>query len=172
MTKWYFKLMGEMIGPLTSDEFRERALSGQVTAETLVTKEGTDRWIRADHVAGLFDLAPTSKPSPSPPDVAAIDDDGNYEEANLIEDNVAIFKGQNKTKETIPLPATPPPAKKEYKVLTQKDKWFSGKFDPAKLEEALNAYAEQGWILKAATTATITGFVGGNRDEMIFILER
>lgn len=29
---------------------------------------------------------------------------------------------------------------KEYKVLTQKDKWFSGKFDPANLEQAINAY--------------------------------
>ena len=27
---------------------------------------------------------------------------------------------------------------KEYKVLTQKDKWFSGKFDPVKLEELLS----------------------------------
>lgn len=33
---------------------------------------------------------------------------------------------------------------KEYKVLTQKDKWFSGKFDPANLEQAINAYASQG----------------------------
>ena len=63
-------------------------------------------------------------------------------------------------------------ATKEYKVLTQKDKWFSGKFDPAKLEEALNAYAEQGWIVKAATTAAITGLLSGNRDEMIIIMER
>ena len=30
---------------------------------------------------------------------------------------------------------------KEYKVLTQKDKWFSGKFNPETLEQALNAYA-------------------------------
>lgn len=28
---------------------------------------------------------------------------------------------------------------KQYKVLSQKDKWFSGKFDPDKLEKALNA---------------------------------
>jgi hypothetical protein len=67
---------------------------------------------------------------------------------------------------------TPVKTTKEYKVLTQKDKWFSGKFDPAKLEEALNAYAEQGWVVKAATTAAITGLIGGNRDEMIVILER
>ena len=34
---------------------------------------------------------------------------------------------------------------KEYKVMTQKDKFLSGKFDPEKLEEAMNAYAEEGW---------------------------
>lgn len=59
----------------------------------------------------------------------------------------------------------------EYKVLTQKDKWFSGKFDPAKLEEALNAYAEQGWRVRSATTATIPGF-GNNREELVVLLER
>lgn len=31
---------------------------------------------------------------------------------------------------------------KEYFVLTMKDKWFSGKFDPQALQNALNAYAQ------------------------------
>ncbi len=61
--------------------------------------------------------------------------------------------------------------KYEYKVLTQKDKWFSGKFDPEKLEEALNAYADQGWHLVVGTTATVPGF-GSNREEFVAILER
>jgi hypothetical protein len=60
----------------------------------------------------------------------------------------------------------------EYKILTQKDKWFSGKFDPEKLEQALNAYAGQGWRLQGMVTASIPGFVGGNREELIFVLER
>ncbi|MEO8396559.1 MAG: DUF4177 domain-containing protein [Chloroflexota bacterium] len=59
----------------------------------------------------------------------------------------------------------------EYKVLSQKDKWFSGKFDPNTIEEAINAYAEQGWRVIQAVTATIPGFTG-NREEMIIILER
>lgn len=58
-----------------------------------------------------------------------------------------------------------------YKVLTQKDKWFSGKFDPAKLEEALNAYADQGWRLVGCATADIPGF-GSTRQEFVAILER
>ena len=60
---------------------------------------------------------------------------------------------------------------KQYKVLTQKDKWFSGKFDPAKLEEALNAYAQQGWAVITCATADIPGF-GGSRQEFITVLER
>jgi len=64
-----------------------------------------------------------------------------------------------------------PPAPKRYKVLTQKDKWFSGKFDPAALEQALNAYADQGWQVRSAVTASIPGF-GGNRDELVVIMER
>jgi hypothetical protein len=61
--------------------------------------------------------------------------------------------------------------RKQYKVLTQKDKWFTGKFDPALLEQAMNAYAEPGWSIKAVTTASIPGF-GGNREELVVILER
>lgn len=61
---------------------------------------------------------------------------------------------------------------KEYKVLTQKDKWFSGKFDPELLEKAINAYAQQGWKVISATTASFPGFLNGNRDEMVVILER
>ncbi len=60
---------------------------------------------------------------------------------------------------------------RSYKVLSQKDKWFSGKFDPEQLEIALNSYAQQGWVLNAAVTASIAGF-GGNREELVMILER
>ena len=60
---------------------------------------------------------------------------------------------------------------KEYKVLTQKDKWFSGKFDPSKLEQALNAYAQQGWTLVTCAAADIAGF-GTTRQEFVAVLER
>lgn len=60
---------------------------------------------------------------------------------------------------------------KQYKVLSQKDKWFSGKFDPEMLEKALNAYAEQGWTVTAVTSASVPAF-GGARDEVIVVFER
>ncbi len=61
---------------------------------------------------------------------------------------------------------------KEYKVLSQKDKWASGKFDPQKLEEALNAYAKQGWTLVSSFSANIPGVLSTSREEAILILER
>jgi hypothetical protein len=62
--------------------------------------------------------------------------------------------------------------KKEYKVLTQKDKWFGGKFNPEQLEAAFNAYAEQGWRVVATATGTFPGLIAGHREELITILER
>ena len=61
---------------------------------------------------------------------------------------------------------------KEYKVLSQKDKWFSGKFDPQKLEEAMNAYAQQGWVVRTSFTAEVPGLMGRSREEVIIVLER
>ncbi|HBC30835.1 MAG TPA: DUF4177 domain-containing protein [Clostridiales bacterium] len=60
---------------------------------------------------------------------------------------------------------------KEYKVLTQKDKWFSGKFDPQKLQDALNSYAQQGWRLVTCATADIPA-LGTSRQEFVAVMER
>jgi hypothetical protein len=70
-----------------------------------------------------------------------------------------------------PAAATAGEGKKEYKVITQKDKWFSGKFDPEKVEGALNGYAKQGWTMKGVATASVPGF-GGQREEIVIIMER
>jgi Domain of unknown function (DUF4177) len=59
-----------------------------------------------------------------------------------------------------------------YKVLTQKDRWFAGKFDPEKLEAALNGYASEGWKVIAATTAEIPGAFSAKREELIVLMER
>jgi predicted rRNA methylase YqxC with S4 and FtsJ domains len=60
---------------------------------------------------------------------------------------------------------------REYKILTQKDKWFSQKFDPEVLETAINSYAEQGWRVVSMTTASIPGWAS-NREELIVLFER
>ena len=60
---------------------------------------------------------------------------------------------------------------KEYKVLTQKDRFFAGKFDPEKLEQAINSYAAEGWAVISVATASIPSFTG-TREEMVVIMER
>lgn len=59
----------------------------------------------------------------------------------------------------------------EYKVLTQKDRFFGGKFDPVKLEEALNSYAHQGWVVSGIATADIPGW-SGSRQELVVVMSR
>jgi hypothetical protein len=61
---------------------------------------------------------------------------------------------------------------KRYKVLTQKDKWFSSKFDPEVLESAINSYAEQGWRVISCTSADFPGAFGAARNEIIILFER
>jgi hypothetical protein len=60
---------------------------------------------------------------------------------------------------------------REYKVLTQRDKWFGGKFDPERFEEALNFFAGHGWVVRSMVAGAIAGF-SGNREEMVVLLER
>ncbi len=60
----------------------------------------------------------------------------------------------------------------EYRVLSQSDEWFGGQMDPQRLEEVLNAHAQEGWHVVSAVTQSFTGLLTGNRDELLIILER
>lgn len=55
---------------------------------------------------------------------------------------------------------------KQYKVLTQKDRIFSGKFDPALLERGLNAYAQEGWRVVSSATAEIPSLTRSREESM------
>ncbi len=74
------------------------------------------------------------------------------------------------------MPLPPGTAKKarlkEYKVLTKTDPCFAGTFDPDKLEEALNAYAAQGWHFVSVATVSVPNAAGEPRDETIVVLAR
>jgi len=63
------------------------------------------------------------------------------------------------------------PTKPQYKVISQKDRFFAGKFNPALLERALNEYAQEGWRLVSAVAADIPG-LGVARNELVIILEK
>lgn len=57
--EWYYSCMGEKIGPFTGSEMRQRALDGEISHDTLVTRTGTEDWVTADRVKGL--LSPPSE---------------------------------------------------------------------------------------------------------------
>jgi len=69
-------------------------------------------------------------------------------------------------------PPAPAPEARQYKILTPKDKYFDNKFDLTRLEDALNHYAKQGWVVRSMATPHITGFSGGAREELVILLER
>ncbi len=60
---------------------------------------------------------------------------------------------------------------KKYKVMTQKDRFFGGKFNPEKVEEALNALGTEGWQLAGVASAEFPTLTGG-RQELVLILEK
>ncbi|MCA1845516.1 MAG: DUF4177 domain-containing protein [Actinobacteria bacterium] len=66
-------------------------------------------------------------------------------------------------------PKEPPPLL-EYKILTQRDKTFSGAFDSAALEQMLNEHAADGWRLAEGFTAA--SLWKTMRTEIVLILER
>jgi hypothetical protein len=67
---------------------------------------------------------------------------------------------------------TSPSTPREYKLLTPKDKFFDGKFELLRLEEALNHYARQGWVVKAMSTPHVKGFSGALEEWITVLLER
>ena len=69
------------------------------------------------------------------------------------------------------LPFTLDPTKHQYKVITQKDRFFSSKFNPALIERALNEYAQDGWVFKNAVSADF-GSLGMSRNELIIFMEK
>ena len=69
------------------------------------------------------------------------------------------------------LPYTLDPSKHQYKVITQKDRFFSSKFNPALIERALNEYAQEGWVFKSAVSADF-GSLGMSRNELIIFMEK
>jgi Domain of unknown function (DUF4177) len=61
---------------------------------------------------------------------------------------------------------------REYKLLTSRDKIFDGKFDFARMEDALNHYARQGWTAKSMMIPHMKGYTGAIEEVICVLLER
>ena len=49
---------------------------------------------------------------------------------------------------------------------------FEGKFDLARLEEALNHYARQGWVARSMIIPHLKAFTGVLEEVIVVLLER
>ena len=67
---WYYKVMGQEVGPLPASQLRELAASGFLTPEVPVRQGVEGEWLPAGEVQGLFGeagRAATGRPIKSPP---------------------------------------------------------------------------------------------------------
>jgi hypothetical protein len=61
----------------------------------------------------------------------------------------------------------------EYKVMELREKMIGGKMSGEKLEKILNEHAQQGWQLKAITSAEVKGRIGpGGVEGLLVTFER
>jgi len=81
---WYYRQMDETVGPLSPSEFREHATDGRINPDTLVTRDGTDNWVSASRIKGLF----------------ATNDDDGYEEVSAVVDEGAQSPSSTSTSRT------------------------------------------------------------------------
>jgi hypothetical protein len=58
----------------------------------------------------------------------------------------------------------------EYKVLTQQDRRWSGKFSPENLEHTLNSYAAEGW--RVVGTVPVASPWSMSTSQVMILLER
>jgi hypothetical protein len=95
------------------------------------------------------------------------------------DDNRRCFKCRRDfVTDSLPPIRIPRDGQREYKVITQRDEFFGGKFDPMLLQELINRHAEEGWRVVSIATADVSTFFGtfwaghGARQEIIVFLER
>lgn len=65
--------------------------------------------------------------------------------------------------------APPPATRYEYKVVELRERMIGGKMSGGEVEKILNSHAEQGWRLKAITTAEVKGRLGPGGVEGILV---
>jgi hypothetical protein len=51
--EWYYKFMGDVLGPMTANELRACASDGRIQGETWIRKGENGQWVRAQQVKGL-----------------------------------------------------------------------------------------------------------------------
>jgi hypothetical protein len=129
----------------TAEAGAERAAAMVATSHEGIAVEGldADAWSTASEQSGLVPIEPRADHAPA---------EGSEGPSKFVAHEATGFK--------------------EYKVLSSRDKIFEGKFDLERLEQALNYYAREGWVVKAMATPHIKAFTEGMKEEIVVLLER
>lgn len=151
---WYVQLMGETAGPYSGAELKKMADGKHIEFDTPVARTREGPWLPARRIAGLFG----SVESPS---------------AQEAVETRSASSGPREEAQPGAESAQPefPDGQSRYKVLTQRDRWFGGRFEVEKLEDAINAYAAHGWRICGVATTLVTG-LAGKREEVVVVMER
>jgi hypothetical protein len=91
---------------------------------------------------------------------------------HLNEEGTPLFAATAPETSPSPAPENAVGPPKKYKVLTPRDKFFNGQFSLERLEDALNHYAAEGWVVRGVATPLVAGFSGGEREQLVILLER
>lgn len=150
---WYVQLMGETVGPYSGAELKKMADAKRIEFDTAVARSKSGPWMQAQRIAGLFGAVET------PAAQAA------------ASRSTAAVPREEPVPETQSSQPELPDAQSRYKVLTQRDRWFGGRFEVEKLEDAINAYAALGWKICGVATTLVTG-LAGKREEVVVVMER
>ena len=67
MSQWHYSKSGQQQGPVSSEQLKQLAASGQLQPSDLVWKEGMGQWAEARRMKGLFPDAPTADSHVPPP---------------------------------------------------------------------------------------------------------
>jgi Domain of unknown function (DUF4177) len=158
---------GEVRGPLDLGVLDVAVKSGRLSSAVMLSETGREPWAPLQLVLrsgpGSFHMvALEAKRQAEQEKIRAAD--------LIADESPAALPPVMKPMSEMTL--NPPQTGKRYKVVTQKDKWFSGKFDPVLLEGLLNDLARDGWRVVSMVSASREGVLtGGGKDELIVLLE-
>lgn len=66
MAKWFIQKSGQVSGPLTTAQLRQKAAAGELTPADKVRRDDVATWTRAGTVKGLFDVVAAPPPPAAP----------------------------------------------------------------------------------------------------------
>lgn len=70
-SQWCYQIMGDAFGPFRSRTIRKLVSNGTISRDTLLRRCGSDRWILADRIRGLFEEVAPNPPAPASQSMAA-----------------------------------------------------------------------------------------------------